>query len=265
MSPAETVSSGAALKPPRLSIRHFLIWMMVVGALLTIHRTAMEMPDILEGEWESAAQAKLLWRIRGISQLVATPFQGLAIVAGTLVIFNVIRRRSLFVDHPGHWLLVSIGGYFLIDESLSLCWSAIGSWLYRPPSFEELRAIRIWIIALDLIPALSAASLLSASVFSVRRPWRWRLVFVAAMTAAVLTVWAQLRVWQSPANGLEIQWFGWAAWWLLSAAMITLVMAVIWDWLAGLSRDWLHHAGVVCALAIAALSVVELIAIACLI
>jgi hypothetical protein len=263
MPHVQPLTDAPSPKSHRLTIRHLLLLIFATAVLLAIHRSDIELPVSINDQSPLALKLKLIWKIKGIGDLIAIPFQGLAIVAGFGTVARRIDGRSRLSDHPGQWLLVSLGTYVLFVEVLGLMWHrGIVPWFNDPAiSPADFSVLLGWMYSLEFVQLSGVVVPLCMAIYFVRQPLRWRIVFVAALVAMLLLVWVKLLEWQGFQFFPSTQWLEIAAWVSMFAATLTMVVAVIRDWMVGSSRDLLHYAGIICALAAAAHALVGPIAL----
>jgi hypothetical protein len=238
MEQNEPLNRSSALPP--LRIHHFLTWMLVIAAFVTVEKGLLEFTGIL------VESALAIHSVIGISALTALIF-----------VLYWHRTGHAFLTEPGHGLL--------IIESFDLIWGGICLWALHAydPFQNTLISSRIagFFIGWAGVISLSMQSCLGVLLCCYRRwPARWRRFYLFYAVVFGLSAFVRLG-WY--VNMLQIttasEWIIWIDRVIstlpLLCTSIGLVFVCVCDQRDKIAHHWSHWCGVICLLSVAIISV----------
>jgi hypothetical protein len=219
---------------PRLTVIHFLLWMVGCGAAVTGYRLATDWEQVRA---EDVISLRLIHLGMGMAY-------GFGLVTLFLLGQSLRRRDRAFPSQPGHWLLLLAVAAALLDGAvIGAAWgfhSLCGRDLSDPAVANE-----IW-ISHQVIGWGLGAIVAASCLFAARLEWAWRAPVIAmCLTAATRSLLYGAIWWSGYPRVLIIPWMlpahihaG-----LIICGGLLLAAAVASDMFGGRSRDWAHWTG----------------------
>lgn len=115
----QTPAKRTQNKPPqRLKITLALLmwWLTAIAILLALHRDILDAPPDPEDLRDTSAYVSRQWFLLGMADLLAFPFQALAICCLGRWLWSRCRALTCFPTEPGHWMLLCIAIHALCQE-----------------------------------------------------------------------------------------------------------------------------------------------------
>jgi len=221
----------------------------MTAVLLAIHRSDIYMPGPPTRDAQWNARSERYCRITGTANLIAAPFQAIAICGLLVGIQRLLIRNRDFPCQAGHWILVCLGAYFAAYESLRMVWFRVVLPLYADASMSDAAFNRLMLIdaCLETTRFVVAAITLTITCVRFHGLLRWRLVFIVATGAAIQFAVIEVR------EGMGLQFFSLTEWLELmargtlavAAAILALVSLI--DLVSRSRHDLLHYLGILVA------------------
>lgn len=223
---------------PRLGIVHLLTWTLGSAIILAVERALNE-----DSAMEAFGARTYVLTLRAIYAFVT----GAALGGVLLFVYRRVRGGPSFPVAPGHWLLLTVGITTIVQITSY-------PFLIALTSIHGQLLLTVWLILQAVISLISAGLLLTATVRCTAGT-RWQVALaLLSVTDLLQFVTCGVGLLLGETTAYTPVWpFEVIQWLVLFGGVVVLVTATI-DLSQRIAFDWLHHAGVVVWLSLAAAS-----------